>query len=104
MLQVTTPSEVATYVTVTLAENGRQLNANLLGPLLINLKAGLGAQLIQDSARYSTRHLIGESATEGEKKDAAAKRGGETRGPGQAADAAAGRSRSGRFRPLTVPM
>src|SRR5262249_10544535 len=60
LLQVTPPAEVATYVPVTLADGDRGLHANLLGPLVINHRAGLGIQVILDTARYTTRHVIGE--------------------------------------------
>lgn len=92
LLQVTTPSEVATYVTVTLAGGGRQLEANLLGPLVINHCARLGVQVIQDAGRYTTRHVIGGRPSEDPER--------EDHDP----EAAPARTRSGEFRPLTVPV
>src|SRR5438067_8951595 len=65
LLQVTRPAEVATYVTVTLADGGKQIHVNLLGPLVINHAACLGAQVIQDASRYTTRHPIAPRPGEG---------------------------------------
>ena len=64
LLQVTTPADVTVFVTVTLDRSSRQLYANLLGPLILNHRASLGAQVIQDSGRYTTRHLILERPLE----------------------------------------
>jgi flagellar assembly factor FliW len=58
LLQVDDPADVTTYVTVTLARATRQLQANLLGPLVINQRSRLGAQVILDGTRYTTRHVI----------------------------------------------
>jgi flagellar assembly factor FliW len=69
LLQVTSTADVSVYVSITLVGNGRQLYANLLGPLVINHRTGLGAQEIQDSSRYTTRHLIAERATEGQEEN-----------------------------------
>jgi flagellar assembly factor FliW len=62
VLQVDDPAAVTTYVTVTLAKGTRQLQANLLGPLVINQHSRLGAQVILDGTRYTTRHLIVDGA------------------------------------------
>jgi len=104
LLQVTTPAEVATYVTVTLADGGRQLQANLLGPLVINHQTGLGIQVILDAGRYSTRHVIGGRPS-GDLEAAAVNPTGRTDEEETAArtsEAVPGRTRSGEFRPLTV--
>jgi flagellar assembly factor FliW len=62
LLQVDAAANVTTYVTVTLARTTRQLQANLLGPLVINHRSRLGAQVILDGTRYTTRHMIVDGA------------------------------------------
>lgn len=59
LLQATDATEVAIYAPVTVSADRRELYANLLGPIVINPRAGVGMQLIQDGTRYSTRHPIG---------------------------------------------
>jgi flagellar assembly factor FliW len=106
LLRVVTPAEVTPYVTVTLSEAGKQISVNLLGPLVVNLRTHLGAQVIQDANRYTTHHPIGAGLEDG------------TATPGQcvgtimASEAtsavqlasAAGGGRSRLFRQLTVPV
>jgi flagellar assembly factor FliW len=61
LLQATVATDVTIYTSITVSPERHQIFANLLGPLVINQRAALGMQLIQDAARYGTRHLIGES-------------------------------------------
>src|SRR5205823_1300042 len=63
LLRISTMADATVFVSITLLGNGRQLYANLLGPLVINFNTRLGAQVIQNAARYNTRHFIGERIT-----------------------------------------
>jgi flagellar assembly factor FliW len=58
LLQARSITDVAIYTTVTVAEDGQSIHANLLGPLVINRTARLGMQLVQDGSRYTARHPI----------------------------------------------
>jgi flagellar assembly factor FliW len=58
-LQAGAPSDVTIYTPITVSTDRQEFYANLLGPLVIHRRAGLGLQLIQDATRYSTRHRIG---------------------------------------------
>jgi flagellar assembly factor FliW len=58
LLRAKSITDVAIYTTITVAEDGRNISANLLGPLIINRAARLGLQLIQDGSRYTARHPI----------------------------------------------
>ena len=60
LLQASAPSDVTIYTSITVSPERQQIYANLLGPLVINHRAAVGMQLIQDAARYGTRHLFGE--------------------------------------------
>ena len=61
LLEAREPADVTIYSTVTVGGARDNVCANLLGPLAINHKSGLGMQLILDGNRYSTRHRIGEA-------------------------------------------
>jgi len=61
LLQAHASSDVTIYTSITVSPERQQIYANLLGPLVINHRAAVGMQLIQDAARYGTRHLFGES-------------------------------------------
>jgi flagellar assembly factor FliW len=58
LLQAATAGDVAIYTTLTIAAEEGRVYTNLLGPLVVNHKTGVGLQLIQDASRYSTRHLL----------------------------------------------
>jgi flagellar assembly factor FliW len=58
LLQATDSSDVSIYTTLTIAAEEDRVYTNLLGPLVINHRTGLGMQVIQDAARYQTRHLL----------------------------------------------
>jgi flagellar assembly factor FliW len=58
LLQAADSSDVSIYTTLTIAAEEDRVYTNLLGPLVINHRTGLGLQVIQDAARYQTRHLL----------------------------------------------
>ncbi len=58
LLQATAAGDVAIYTGITVAADRQQIFTNLLGPLVVNHRTGIGMQIIQDANRYSTRHLI----------------------------------------------
>jgi flagellar assembly factor FliW len=58
LLRAVAASDVAIYTPLTIAAAENRVYTNLLGPLVINHHAGVGLQIIQDAARYSTRHLL----------------------------------------------
>jgi flagellar assembly factor FliW len=56
-LQAQRPEDLRTLVTLTIPPGRpREMTANLLSPLLINPKAGLGKQVIMDKPSYSHQH------------------------------------------------
>jgi flagellar assembly factor FliW len=59
LLRATAAADITLYTSITVSLDRQQIYTNLLGPLVINHRARLGMQVIQDTARYSTRHLIG---------------------------------------------
>ena len=61
ILGATVPSDVSIYTSVSVSREGNEVTTNLLGPLAINHTARRGLQLIQDGARYTTRHPIGRT-------------------------------------------
>lgn len=48
----------ALFVILTIQDEQIRTTANLLAPLLVNLRTGLGRQLVLSESRYSTRHPI----------------------------------------------
>jgi flagellar assembly factor FliW len=75
LLEASAASDVTIYTSITVSPDHHHIYTNLLGPLVINHRAALGMQLVQDASRYSTRHLIGDR---GEGRDEGARgRGGE---------------------------
>jgi len=51
-------SEAAVYCTLTVHQSPTRITANLLGPLVINVRAGLGKQLVLANSNYSVRHPV----------------------------------------------
>lgn len=49
-------------VTVTLASDPKDITANLLGPLVINLNSGKGFQVLASDKDYTTKHKISQDA------------------------------------------
>jgi flagellar assembly factor FliW len=58
LLQAKEAQDLAVYATVTIAPKQNEVYANLLGPLIINHAAQVGAQVIQDGHRYQVRHAF----------------------------------------------
>jgi flagellar assembly factor FliW len=46
------------YCIVSVEEGPLLISANLLGPLLINVKLGIGRQVVLTNTDYSTRHIV----------------------------------------------
>lgn len=52
------------WVIVTVPPNPMEMTANLLGPLVINLRDRLGKQLVLIDSRYKTKHRLFPESTE----------------------------------------
>lgn len=50
--------DVQVFVAITLADEPQDITANLLGPIVINRKIGVGFQVLAAEKEYSTRHKI----------------------------------------------
>lgn len=59
-LQITSPEDVVLYTTVTLNSNVDKITTNLRAPIVVNIKKGLGEQIIVDNDKYKIKHPIGE--------------------------------------------
>lgn len=46
------------FVVVTLTANPQDVTVNLLGPIVINMQAGKGYQVLASDEQYSTRHKL----------------------------------------------
>ncbi|MEW6661704.1 MAG: flagellar assembly protein FliW [Bacillota bacterium] len=58
-LQVDGPDQVAVYAVVTIPPSGvKDMMANLVGPVAINLVKKRGLQLVLEGTGYTTRHLL----------------------------------------------
>jgi flagellar assembly factor FliW len=58
-LEASGPEELAVYAVTTIPPEGvREMTANLLAPVVLNLRARLGLQTILDGSGYSTRHRL----------------------------------------------
>ncbi len=61
-LDITDPKEVLAFVMVTIVDNDYQnMTANLLGPIIINMKNKMGKQCIVKSDEYTTKHKLLQS-------------------------------------------
>jgi flagellar assembly factor FliW len=52
------PAQTVVLVLVTVPANPREMTANLMAPLMIDLRTRQGAQVVLDNGRYSTRHPV----------------------------------------------
>jgi flagellar assembly factor FliW len=59
-LQIASPDDVVLYTTVTLNPNIDKITTNLRAPIIVNLKNGLGEQIIVDNDKYKIKHPISE--------------------------------------------
>jgi flagellar assembly factor FliW len=53
-----TASELAVYCILSIQEDPLFVTANMLGPLIINWKTGVGLQVIQTDNNYSSRYVV----------------------------------------------
>ena len=58
-IELTDPSDAMVLVLLTIRESPPSVTANLLGPLVVNVKTGRGRQLVLASSEYSLRHAVG---------------------------------------------
>lgn len=57
-LKVDDSKDILVYSTVTLNSDIRKITANLSAPIVINIKNGLGEQIILDNPKYKIKHQI----------------------------------------------
>lgn len=50
--------DLSLYCVVTLADKWEDITANLIGPVLINEKKGLGKQVVLENTEYKTKHYV----------------------------------------------
>lgn len=53
-------SDLAVLVILTVPQDVRMMTANLMAPVIINVKKGLGRQVVQGLGEYNTRHRVTE--------------------------------------------
>lgn len=58
VLGIREDDDAVLYVILTIGENPMRTTANLLAPILINKRLGLGRQLVLSESKYSTKHPI----------------------------------------------
>ncbi|NLC55375.1 MAG: flagellar assembly protein FliW [Armatimonadetes bacterium] len=57
-LELTGPDDAGICVVVTLPSRLEEMTANLLGPIIINVRTRRAAQVVLDDPRYHTRHPL----------------------------------------------
>ena len=57
-INLTSLADAIVYCTLTVHDDPTDITANLLGPLVINLRTRLGRQLVLAESNYSTKHPI----------------------------------------------
>lgn len=65
-LKIKDEKDVAVYSIVVVPEDLKKMTANLLGPIVINVRERLGKQVILDDPRYTTKHYIFPQKDRGE--------------------------------------
>ncbi|MFA5524915.1 MAG: flagellar assembly protein FliW [Tissierellales bacterium] len=68
-LKIKEQKEVLVYSIVVIPEDITQMTANLLGPVIINIKEMLGKQIVLEDNRYTTKHFILENAKDKGKEE-----------------------------------
>ncbi|MBO8159040.1 flagellar assembly protein FliW [Thermosyntropha sp.] len=63
--------DIQVFVILTVPEDYRKTTANLLAPLIINVKDKIGLQFVAADSDYNTKHFIFPYAFEGEKSGVA---------------------------------
>lgn len=67
-IKVDSPSDVVVLTIITIPGNGKNLTANLQGPLVINKTNNMGMQVILSDSKWTTKHcLIAETSKDGDK-------------------------------------
>lgn len=61
-LKIKEEKDIMVYSIVVIPEDITKMTANLLGPVIINIKEMLGKQIVLDDSRYTTKHFILEEA------------------------------------------
>ncbi len=64
-LELTEPEEAAILTLLTISLESQAVTANLLAPIVINTKTRRGRQVVLDTDRYLTKHLIGVEIEDG---------------------------------------
>lgn len=57
-LDLTDPSDALVLVVLTVRSDPESVTANLLGPLVVNVRTGRGRQLVLAESGYSVRHPV----------------------------------------------
>lgn len=65
-LKIEDPNDVGVLTMVSIPENPKNITTNLQGPIVVNLKSGLGKQVILDDPRWTVRHYILPESERGE--------------------------------------
>lgn len=63
-LKIKKPEQVKLFSIVTVPKDLKKMTANLSGPIVINSTKNLGAQIVLDDNRYSTKHPIFQKESE----------------------------------------
>jgi flagellar assembly factor FliW len=63
-LSIHDPFDVAVYVIISATEGLEQATANLLGPILVNVRERMGKQIILHRSPYKTKHPLFRSGEE----------------------------------------
>jgi flagellar assembly factor FliW len=66
-LQIEKPEDVVVLAIVVVPEDIKQMTANLLAPVIINIRQRKGKQIVLQDKRYSTKHLIIEELAKTQK-------------------------------------
>jgi flagellar assembly factor FliW len=57
-LDLQNPGEALVFVALTIQDDVEKVTANLLGPIVINVRTGLARQLVLAASNYSVRHPV----------------------------------------------
>lgn len=64
-IDVKSPDDIVVMVIVTVPSDGSEITANLQGPLIVNKRNRLCAQVILSDSRWRTKHSIREALSSG---------------------------------------
>ena len=68
-LKIKEPSDAEIFVMLVVDRENNKVTANLLGPIVLNVKARRGMQIIMQNSDYSIRHNVDRSGKASKKKD-----------------------------------